>query len=165
MNEFLLRIWNRVRTGWQNMTSARKAMWIGIPAVVIAAAVIIGLWATQPNYTALFSNLSPEDAGVIADQLAEQKIPYKLLDGGKTITVPSRMVYSTRISLATKGLPKGGGVGFEIFDRTNLGVTDFTQRVNFVRALEGELNRTIGHIDSIQAVSYTHLTLPTKRIV
>ncbi len=163
MNEFLLRLRERITTSWQGMNNTQRVLWTAVPAVIIAGIVVLGLWVSQPNYSPLFTNLSAEDAGVIVAELKDTKVPYKLSDGGKTVLVPTRLVYDARLSLATKGLPKGGGVGFEIFDKTNLGVTDFTQRVNYVRALEGELNRTISSIEAVQEAK-VHLVLPKKEL-
>ena len=163
MNEFLLRIWERFKTFWQNLNNTQKVLWSVIPLSLLAGLIILLLYVTKPNYLPLYSNLSKEDAGLIVSELKDRKIPYKLTDGGKTILVPSRYVYGTRIELATKGLPKGGGVGFEIFDKTNLGVTDFTQRVNYVRALQGELSRTISDLDEIEEAR-VHLVIPKKEL-
>lgn len=163
MNEFLLRLWEKIRNSWQGFSSSQKILWVSIPVVLLAGLIVIGLWLSNPNYTALFSNLSSDDAGAIVTKLKDAKVPYKITDNGKTILVPSRYVYDTRLSLATQGLPKGGGVGFEIFDKTNLGVTDFTQRVNYIRALEGELNRTISNMDIIQEAR-VHLVVPKKEL-
>lgn len=163
MNEFLLRQWERIRASWQGMNNTQRILWTGIPVTVLAIVAVISLWVSQPNYAPLFSNLSPEDAGAIVAELKDTKIPYKISGNGKTVEVPARYVYDSRLQLATQGLPKGGGVGFEIFDKTNLGVTDFTQRVNYVRALEGELNRTISAIDAIQEAK-VHLVLPKKEL-
>lgn len=163
MNEFLIRLWERIKTWWTGLSSTMKVLWSVIPLTVLVGLIILGMWATQPNYMPLFSNLSAEDAGAIVQELKDAKIPYKLEAGGKTIMVPSKYAYGTRLDLATKGLPKGGGVGFEIFDKTNLGVTDFTQRINYVRALEGELDRTIKNIDIIQDAR-VHLVIPKKEL-
>jgi flagellar M-ring protein FliF len=145
------------------MNNTQRLLWAGIPVGVLALLVVISLWVSQPNYAPLFTNLSSEDAGAIVSELKDSKIPYRLTGNGKTIEVPARFVYDTRLTLATSGLPKGGGVGFEIFDKTNLGVTDFTQRINYVRALEGELDRTIASVDSIQEAK-VHLVLPKKEL-
>lgn len=163
MNEFLIRIWERIKTSWQGFSNTQKILWVSIPVVLLTGLIVLGLWLAHPNYMTLFSNLSSDDAGAIVTELKEAKIPYKITDNGKTILVPSRYVYDMRLSLATQGLPKGGGVGFEIFDKTNLGVTDFTQRVNYIRALEGELNRTITNMDIIQEAR-VHLVLPKKEL-
>ncbi len=163
MNEFLLRIWERLKSFWQNLTTKQRVIWVAVPAAVIALLIAVGVWTTQPNYLPLFSNLSPEDAGAIISDLKEKKMPHKITDNGRTILVPSKYVYDARLEMATKGLPKGGGVGFEIFDKTNLGVTDFTQRVNYNRALEGELIRTIQNIESVMEAR-VHLVVPKKEL-
>ncbi|MEI7542215.1 MAG: flagellar basal-body MS-ring/collar protein FliF [bacterium] len=163
MNEFLLRTWERIKTSWQGFNTNQRIMWISIPAAIIILATVIAIYSSAPNYMPLFSNLSSEDAGAIIKQLKDKKVPYKIEGGGKVITVPVKFLYDARLELATSGLPKGGGVGFEIFDKANLGVTDFTQRINYVRALEGELSRTIAAIDVIQEAR-VHLVLPKKEL-
>jgi flagellar M-ring protein FliF len=163
VNEFLLRIWERMKAFWQGLNNNQKVLWISIPLAVLVGLVILGMVVTAPNYAPLFTNLSSDDAGTIIAQLKDTKVPYKITDNGKTILVPTRYVYDSRLQLATQGLPKGGGVGFEIFDKTNLGVTDFTQRINYVRALEGELDRTIAAVDAIQEAK-VHLVLPKKEL-
>jgi flagellar M-ring protein FliF len=163
VNEFFLRQWERIKSSWQGMNNNQRALWVGIPVAALALVTVISMWVSQPNYTPLFSNLTNEDAGAIVAELKDSKIPYKLTGNGKTVEVPTRYVYDTRLQMATQGLPKGGGVGFEIFDKTSLGVTDFTQRINYVRALEGELNRTIASIDAIQEAK-VHLVLPKKEL-
>ncbi len=163
MNDFLLRIWDKLRTFWQGLNNGQKIMWVTIPAILFVGLIVLAVLFGQPNYAPLFSNLSSDDAGAIVAELKDQKIPYKITGNGTTIMVPSKNVYDLRLQMATQGLPKGGGVGFEIFDKTNLGVTDFTQRVNYVRALEGELSRTISNIDIIQEAK-VHIVLPKKEL-
>jgi len=163
VNEFLLKSWERLKTFWQNLNTSQRLLWVSIPAALLVLITVLALWTTAPNYMPLFSNLSSDDAGTILATLKDKKIPYKIEDGGKAILVPSKYLYDTRLELASKGLPKGGGVGFEIFDKTNLGVTDFTQKVNYQRALEGELSRTIGNIDSIEEAR-VQLVLPEKEL-
>jgi len=156
-------MWERLKSFWQGSTPIQKILWAAIPAVIIVALILVGIMASQPSFAPLFTNLSSADAGVIVNDLKDQKIPFKIVDGGKTILVPDKNVYSARLSLATKGLPKGGGVGFEIFDKTNLGVTDFTQRINYIRALEGELTRTIANITGVEEAR-VHLVVPKKEL-
>jgi flagellar M-ring protein FliF len=141
----------------------QRIMWVSIPSAVIILITVVALWSTAPSYMPLFTNLNSDDAGSIVKQLKDKKIPYKFEGGGKSILVPAKYLYDTRLDLATQGIPKGGGVGFEIFDKTNLGVTDFTQRINYVRALEGELARTIANIDVIQE-AHVQLVLPKKEL-
>ncbi|HDT14996.1 MAG TPA: flagellar M-ring protein FliF, partial [Firmicutes bacterium] len=163
MNDFLLRIWDRIRGFWAGLNTGRRLMWVAVPTVALIGLIVIALWTTAPNYTPLYTNLSTDDAGKIVEELKELKIPYRLGNDGKTVSVPAKNVYDLRLQMASKGLPMGGGVGFEIFDKTNLGVTDFTQRVNFVRALEGELNRTITSIDAVEEAR-VHIVLPKKEL-
>ena len=119
--------------------------------------------ANKTDYRALFANLTSEDAGEIVKKLKEQKVPYQLSGDGKAILVPSDKVYDLRLSLASDGLPQGGGVGFEIFDRKNFGVTEFVQKLNYQRALQGELSRTISQLTGVEQAR-VHLALPEKTI-
>ncbi|OGP95166.1 MAG: flagellar M-ring protein FliF, partial [Deltaproteobacteria bacterium RBG_19FT_COMBO_56_10] len=109
----------------------------------------------------LYAQLSPEDSGAVIEKLKEKKVPYKV--DGSSISVPADKVYETRMELAGEGLPQGGGVGFEIFDKTAFGVTDFVQKVNYKRALQGELSRTITQIKEIDTAR-VHLALPEKGV-
>jgi flagellar M-ring protein FliF len=120
-------------------------------------------WNSRTDHQVLFSNLSQEDAGEILAKLKEKKIPYQLTNSGTTILIPRDQVYDTRITLAAEGLPKGGGVGFEVFDRTNLGTTDFVQKLNYQRALQGELSRTIRQIKEVEQAR-VHIVTPKESL-
>jgi len=120
-------------------------------------------WNNRPDYQILFSNLSPEDAGEMVNKLKERKLSYELSQNGTAILVPRDKVYEVRLSLASEGLPKGGGVGFEVFDRTNLGTTDFVQRLNYQRALQGELGRTIKQMREIEQAR-VHIVTPRESL-
>lgn len=111
----------------------------------------------------LFSDLDPKDAAAIVEKLKEQNIPYELSDGGTAIRVPQSQVYELRLALAREGLPAGSTVGYEIFDRTNLGMSDFVQKLNHKRALEGELQKTIASFDEVQKVRVM-IVLPEKAL-
>jgi len=111
----------------------------------------------------LFANLAQDDASSIVSWLKEHKIPYEIQGGGGSVYVPSDQVYETRLELAGSGLPQGGGVGFEIFDKQSLGITDFVQKVNYLRAMQGELSRTIVSLSPV-AAARVHLALPQKRL-
>jgi len=163
VNEFLLRMLERLRTFWSGLNNSQKTLWVAVPSIVLIGLIVLGVWTSQPSYATLYSNLNSDDAGIIVNDLKDKKIPYKITNDGKAILVPNKYLYDTRLDLASKGLPKGGAVGFEIFDKTNLGVTDFTQRVNYVRALEGELNRTISSLDVIDETR-VHIVLPEKEL-
>lgn len=120
-------------------------------------------WNNTPDMQILFTNLLPEDAGEIVNKLKERKIPFKLAHNGSVILVPKDQVYDTRLGLAAEGLPKGGGVGFEVFDRPNLITSDFIQKMNYQRALQGELSRTIKQIKAIEQAR-VHIVTPKESL-
>ena len=128
----------------------------------IAFAVLIFV-ANRTDYRPLFTNLSAEDAGEIVKKLKDAKTPYQITPDGKGVMVPSDKVYELRMSLASEGLPQGGGVGFEIFDRKNFGMTEFVQKLNYQRALQGELSRTISQIAGVEQAR-VHLVIPEKSL-
>ena len=129
----------------------------------LAALVILILWSTRQEYDTLFTNLNPQDAGEILAQIKDQKVPFKIRDNGKAIQVPKERVHEVRMDLASAGLPKGSGVGFEIFDETKLGMTEFVQNVNYQRALQGELARTIGQIQEVEHAR-VHIVTPERSL-
>jgi type III secretory pathway lipoprotein EscJ len=136
--------------------------------MVAVTVALIGFFAfvimrvTSPQMTTLFTDLSTEDSSGIVKDLERQAIPYELRNDGAVIMVPKDKVTRLRMNLAEAGLPKGGGVGYEIFDKSDaLGTTSFVQNINHLRALEGELARTIRAIDRIQAAR-VHLVLPER---
>ena len=133
--------------------------------VAIVGGSIIGLsFIQKENYNTLFAGLSTEDASMIVAKLKEQKVPYKLGLGGTAIYVPKEKVYDVRLMLASQNaLPGGGGVGFELFDKTNYGMTEFMQSVNYKRAIQGELSRTINQMPEIKA-SRVHIAIPEKTL-
>ena len=118
-------------------------------ALTIAIMVGIWMWSQAPDYRVLFSNFNDRDGGTIVASLQQLNVPYKYSDGGSAILVPANQVHDVRLKLAAQGLPKGGNVGFELMENQKLGISQFLEQVNFHRALEGELAR------SIQAVSGT----------
>ncbi len=139
---------------------------IAIAAVGSGSLVLVlGLawWVQRPLYRPLFTNLSPDDASAIVEALRAEKVPYQLEDGGRAVLVPAERLYELRLSLASRGLPEGGGVGFEIFDRQTLGQTDFQQRLNYQRALQGELSRTIGQLAGVEAAR-VHVAIPERSL-
>ena len=146
-----------------SLPPARRITFIALSVGVLAATLALALWAQNPRYESLLANLDPSDAGGVLEFLKAEKIPYRIGDGGASIEVPSDRVHETRILLAGHGLPQGGGVGFEIFDRQTLGMTDFVQRLGYQRALQGELARTIGHLAAVDSAR-VHLALPERSL-
>lgn len=134
-----------------------------LSAIVMSIAFLILslLWSQKEDYSVLFSNISQSDAGQIIQRLKEMKIPYKV--DSNNIYVPSDKVYDIRLQLASQGLPQGGGVGFELFDKTSFGTTDFVQKLNYTRALQGELARTIMSLSEVQQCR-VHLAIPQKSL-
>lgn len=149
---------------WKRQKTSQKVTLI---ALVLAAAILIPIlisWATKTTYAVAFSGLSETDAGAIVEELTTQGIPYKL-DGSSTILVPTDQVYNVRLKMASAGLPQTGTtVGYELFDATSLGMTEFTQKVNYQRAVQGELERTIGSLNAVEAVS-VHIVVPEKTLL
>lgn len=115
-------------------------------------------WALDPGYAPLASDLRPADAAEIGTALSEWGVPYRFEDGDKTVLVPRGSVYSTRMKLASEGIPRGGSVGFEAFKDSDYGVTEFAQRINYQRALQGELERTIESMREVRSAR-VHLTI------
>src|SRR5512142_87422 len=128
------------------------------------AAIGLGVWnavSSAEQYQYAFTNLTPEDSSEAAAALKAAGVPFRLEAGGSALAVPAAKVYDARLLLAGAGLPRGGGVGFELFDRGDLGVSEFTQKVNLRRATEGELARTISRLAEVRTAR-VHLTLPEK---
>ena len=157
-------ILDQVKTKWSGLPPRRKLM-IGLVAATIPAVIIsLAIWASKPDYTVLFSGLSPEDTQVIEDELNTARVPYKVSEGGKSLMVPSSEVYKVRMRLANKGLPEASSaVGFEGFDKTDFGTTDFVQKLKYQRALQVELTRTIAQIKEI-ASARVHIVLPKETV-
>lgn len=146
---------------FKNLGKGRIAVILGAAAFVVAALIVFALWNQGPEYQVLFANMSPEDSGSVIDKLKEKRIAYKV--DGSAISVPADKVYETRMELAGEGLPQGGGIGYEIFDKTSFGVTDFVQKVNYKRALQGELARTISQIKEVESAR-VHMAMPEKGV-
>ncbi len=126
--------------------------------------IFVSNWANRPDYVVLYSDLSPGDSAAVVQRLKTQKIKYEVRGDGTTIAIsPPDMVHELRMSLASEGVPKGGSIGFEIFDSASLGSTTFVEKLKFLRALQGELERTIGSLDAVQSVR-VHITQPEKTV-
>ncbi len=145
---------------WMNRLRANPKiplMVAGAAAVAIIVAMV--LWAKQPDYRTLYSNLSDQDGGAIVTQLTQMNIPYRFSETGGALEVPADKVHELRLRLAQQGLPKGGAVGFELLDQEKFGISQFSEQVNYQRALEGELARTIETLGPVK-VARVHLAMP-----
>ena len=130
-------------------------------ALLVAAAVAAIVLGRQPDYKVLFSNLNDKDGGAVVAQLSQMNVPYKHAEGGGAILIPADRVHDVRLRLATQGLPKGSVAGFEIMESSKFGMTQFQERLNFQRGLEGELTRSIQALSSVQSAR-VHLALPNQ---
>lgn len=148
---------------YSDLSIERKIIFAVLIMGVLAAIYFMAMYASAPKYRVLFSNLNPASASAIINKLHTYAIPYKLSDQGKTILVPKNKVYTTRLKLASAGLPKQEGVGFSIFDKYQIGMTDFIQHVEYQRALQGELERTINELNQVK-YSRVIIVLPRHSI-
>ncbi len=149
--------------GFFSTPLGRNFIWGIAVAAVIAMMAGLWLWSSQPVYKVLFSNFSDRDGGAIVASLQQMNIPYKYADGGGAILVPSENVHDVRLKLAAQGLPKGGNVGFELMENQKLGISQFAEQVNFQRAIEGELARSIQSLATVQSAR-VHLALPKPSV-
>ncbi len=161
--DYLKQLFKNISAVVRGMSPSQVMMLIAVAAGLIVGAVVVGNWVKSVNYSVLYSELEPAEAGEVVNQLTEQNVPYKLTNGGTTIMVSSDDVYKVRISLASQGLPRSGNIGYAIFDKSNLGMTEFLQNLNFRRALEGELMKTIMQLSDVQAAR-VHIVMPKDRL-
>ena len=141
-------------------TRAKASLGIGLLAL-LAVVLALTMWSRQGDYKVLYANLSDKDGGAIIAQLSQMNVPYRHADGGAAILVPSAQVHDVRLRLASAGLPKGSVIGFELTDTARFGLTQFGERLNFQRGLEGELTRSITALAAVQNAR-VHLALPNQ---
>ncbi len=153
----------RFKNMWISMSPGQQMVVIGTIAAVVAAVIIGGIVGSRAGYSVLYSGLAAEDAGQILEKLDQMKTPYRITAGGSTIMVPKGSVYSARIELASDGIPSSGTVGFEVFDKSVFGMTEFLQKVNYRRAIEGELAKTITQMEEAQAAR-VHIVVPERTL-
>ena len=154
-------MWDDALELWRGWPPIRRAVAVGSLAVGCVAFLAILAWATHQNFVPLMSNLSQEDAHEIVARLEADNVPYRLAAGGTAILVPDDQVHQLRLKVAGEGLPKGGNVGFEMFDNPTFGMSHFAEQLNYHRALEGELRRTIRQIDSVRDAR-VHIVMPER---
>ncbi|MEM6961014.1 MAG: flagellar basal-body MS-ring/collar protein FliF [Myxococcota bacterium] len=138
-------------------------------AVILGAAALVGAGVfgfsqvTQPSMGVLFSNLAQDDAARVVERLKALNLPYKLAGGGNTVLIQEDQIHETRLTLAAEGIPRGGNVGFELFDEQRFGESEFSEQVKYHRALEGELARTISSVSGVDSAR-VHLVLPERSV-
>lgn len=154
---------NSVKQFWGRLGMAPRIAIAGGIVAALALAIGLSLYLTKPEFKVLYSNLGPEDASSVVKALQAEKIQYRLTDNGSTIMIPAEKVYDQRIKIAGEGALVGQGIGFEIFDKVKVGQTDFVQKINYTRALQGELARTISEFPSVESAR-VHLVMPQRSL-
>jgi flagellar M-ring protein FliF len=135
---------------WKHLGLNQRVSLI-VAAIAVAGGLVgVMLWSQRPDYQLLYARLGEKDAAAVISYLQSQNIPHEVTAGGSAVQVPAKMVYKLRMDLAGKGLPSGEGVGFEIFDKGQFGLSDFVQRTNYLRAVQGELARTIAQLQGVR---------------
>jgi flagellar M-ring protein FliF len=148
---------------FRNLSAGKRLTLVVLIAGTVAGFALLTNWSGAVDLRPIYSNLDPEDAGAIVAKLKEQKVPFRVGPDGRSILVPAETLHEIRMQLASEGLPQGGGVGFEVFDNTKLGLSEFAQNVNYQRALQGELARTISRIAEVDSCR-VHLVMPEKTL-
>jgi flagellar M-ring protein FliF len=145
------------------------ALSLGQRITIVIAALVVGgglygltVWNRERDFRPLYTGLAPEDAGQVLAKLHESGVEYRVIDGG-AVLVPSAKVAELRLQMASAGLPKSGRIGFELFDKTNFGITDFAEQVNFRRAIEGELERSVMSLSEVEQAR-VHVTFPKDSV-
>ncbi|QXZ09039.1 flagellar M-ring protein FliF [Comamonas sp. Y33R10-2] len=146
---------------WNALDRGQRLRWGALAALVAVGLVAAAVFYRQPDYKMLFANVSDKDGGAIVAQLTQLNVPYKYSEGGGSILIPADRVHDVRLKLATQGLPKGSVTGFELMENSKFGITQFQERLNFQRGLEGELTRSILALNAVQS-GRVHLALPNQ---
>src|SRR6185436_19177813 len=149
---------------WKQLGLNQRISIVLAGGVVVAALLGLASWSSKADYGLLYGKLDDAEAAKVVSVLDEMKVPHKVGQGGSAIYVPEDKVHLMRMQLASRGIPRGDGVGFEIFDKPNFGISDFVQRANYLRAIQGELARTISQLDEIEAARVM-IVLPENRLL
>ena len=136
---------------WQQLGLNQRVSLVVAALAVAGGLIAVVLWSKRPDYQLLYARMGDKDAAAVISYLQSQNIPHQVTAGGTAVQVPADQVYKLRMDLAGKGIPSGEGVGFEIFDKGQFGLSDFVQRTNYLRALQGELSRTIMQVQGVRS--------------
>ena len=148
-----------VKAVLENIRANPRILFFVAAAAAISIVIALMFWAKEPDYRVLYSNISEEDGGAVVTQLKQMQVPYRFAEHDGSIEIPAEQIYEVRLKLAQQGLPKGGSVGFELLDQEKFGISQFNEQVNFQRALEGELSRTIETLGPVRSAR-VHLAMP-----
>ncbi|MEW6427002.1 MAG: flagellar basal-body MS-ring/collar protein FliF [Thermodesulfobacteriota bacterium] len=150
-------------TAFKGLSLLQKLIFLGVVLAAVAVLVTLSAGGGQSDMKVLFSGMAQDDGAAVVARLKEQRVPYVLENDGTVIKVPADRVHETRLALAGEGLPRGGGIGFEIFDKQSFGTTDFVQKLNYQRALQGELARTISQMEQVESAR-VHIATPKESV-
>lgn len=148
---------------WSGLTARRKVVLVASSALVFTGILVFRAEMADRAFRPLYTGLTDKEAGMAVARLKEMQVPYKLTGGGGTILVPEPRLAEVRLQLATDGLPQSGRLGFELFDGANFGATEFAEHVNFRRALEGELERSLLSLSEVEGAR-VHISLPKRSV-
>jgi flagellar M-ring protein FliF len=160
----LSKVGAQLRDIWKQLGTNQRLSVVTATLALMAGLSALAYWSSRGDYSLLYGKLSDTESAKVIQALDDAKVPYKIGAGGSSILVPAEKVHVMRMQLAGRGIPRGDGVGFEIFDKPNFGISDFVQRANFIRAVQGELARTIGQIDEIESARVM-IVLPENRLL
>jgi flagellar M-ring protein FliF len=164
MNQNLLQLLRQLQAIW-NQLGLNQRIGIALSTLAVLGGLLaIGFWSSRGDYSLLYSKLDDSEAARVIAALDENKVPYKFSQGSGSLLVPSGQVHKLRMQLAARGIPRGDGVGFEIFDKPNFGISDFVQRANYLRAVQGELARTIGEVNEVESARVM-IVIPENRLL
>ena len=156
--------WGRVTAAVRQLSLAQRTFAVIAVAALVLGAVALSSWMSKPTLVPLFSGLSGADASAVVDQLTSAGVPYQLSDGGGTVLVPASAVYEQRVKLAAAGLPANAdGAGYSLLDKMPMTASEFQQEKTYRRALEGELSRTVGAIEGVEAAT-GRLAIPEETV-
>ena len=154
---------NQLTRIWNSLSITQRISLFVVPLVLIGAAFSFLRWKHESGFRTLYSGLAPEDAAAVTTKMREAGIEYRLDETGASILVPNERLAEARLALAGAGMPRSGRIGFELFDRSNLGASDFAEQVNYQRALEGELDRTVALLSDVESARI-HLTFARESV-
>src|SRR5271154_480561 len=164
MNKNLSQTARQLAAIWQQLGLNQRISVVMATVMVLAGLAAVAFWSSRVDYSLLYGKLDEGEASKVIAALDEAKVPYQISRGGGSILVPSDKVYQVRMQLASKGIPRGEGVGYEIFDKASFGISDFVQRANYARAIQGELARTISQLDQVESARVM-IVMPENRLL
>jgi flagellar M-ring protein FliF len=164
MNKNISQLISQLAGIWKQLGLNQRISVVMATGVVVIGLAGLAFWSSRMDYALLYGKLDDGEAAKVIAALDEEKVPYKIGGGGGSILVPADKVYQVRMQMAGKGIPQGEGVGFEIFDKANFGISDFVQRANYTRAVQGELARTISQLDQVESARVM-IVMPENRLL